>query len=263
MGSQGWRDAESAGNIRLGGDGVVKDRERERGSGTLWMLVAVGVVWTMTTGVVLIGVARSARHKAQTAADLSALAAAQSVIDPERACAVATEIAMANGARLNHCRIEGEVVEVGVTAAVRWRFLNRSVAARARAGPVPSGSISPVRETRRRSDRGPPDLRTCVGLHVPWAHQGMGSEPRAMPVIHKSVCLVWLSATESGVVGRLDRPGPGQPSRGYTGGLEKRSHDGRPASKGRCTEGQQVPAKRIGCARSERHTPGSVARATP
>jgi secretion/DNA translocation related TadE-like protein len=68
------------------------------------------------TGLVAAG-AVTARHRAQAAADLGALAGAPwTVVLPDHACAAAAAVVAANGADLVTCRIEG--VDVVVTAAV-------------------------------------------------------------------------------------------------------------------------------------------------
>lgn len=70
----------------------------------------------------------SARHHAQVAADLSAVAGAYAHFRGEDACARAAEVAGANDAALAHCRVDGR--DVVATALVRGRD------ASARAGPV-------------------------------------------------------------------------------------------------------------------------------
>ncbi|MDF0529577.1 hypothetical protein P0W64_02985 [Tsukamurella sp. 8F] len=77
-----------------------------------------------------------ARHRAQAAADLSALAAAASVIDPEGACGAASTIAVANGGEMASCTVDGldAVVVVHVPAAFAL-FVAGAATASARAGP--------------------------------------------------------------------------------------------------------------------------------
>jgi hypothetical protein len=137
--------------------------EREdRGSAAVWLIALAMVLWSSTTAVVLVGVAIAARHRAATAADLAALAAATVETraafggDPAtssggtagapttpsgdqsvRACAAAEAIAVANDATVVACRLVGSVVEV--TAVVRVPGVAHlalgSVSAKARAGP--------------------------------------------------------------------------------------------------------------------------------
>jgi secretion/DNA translocation related TadE-like protein len=85
-----------------------------------------------------IGAARVARHTAHTAADFGALAGAMHAIEgQEAACAQATRLATANGARVTACRTEGLEIVVQVEVPVRpWPGLVGHATAAARAGPV-------------------------------------------------------------------------------------------------------------------------------
>ncbi len=116
-----------------------RPRSDERGSATVWVIALSGVLVVIGTAAVLVGAATVARHRATTAADLAALAAAEHAVrgDPG-ACAAAGEVAGANGARLAACTVgDGAVVEVAVAVPVRLGPLGVSRAgARARAGPV-------------------------------------------------------------------------------------------------------------------------------
>jgi secretion/DNA translocation related TadE-like protein len=117
-------------------------RERERGSATVWVVALSGVLAAIGVAAVLVGSAVVARHRATTAADLAALAAAeQAVRGGDGPCAVAAAVARANGAGLTACAVEGSaVVDVAVDVAVRLGPLGvRHAAARARAGPVAPG----------------------------------------------------------------------------------------------------------------------------
>ena len=111
----------------------------ERGSATVWVVALAGVLAAIGVAAVLVGTAVVGRHRATTAADLAALAAAEHAVrgDPG-ACAAAGEVAGANGARLTACTVgDGAVVEVAVAVPVRLGPLGVSRAgARARAGPV-------------------------------------------------------------------------------------------------------------------------------
>jgi len=116
-------------------------RDGERGSATVWVLALGGVLALVGLAGVLVGAAAVARHRAGSAADLTALAAAGRAVlaDPE-ACGVAGEVAGANGARLDRCAVapDGDV-EVSVSVRVELGPVGvRTVTARARAGPVSS-----------------------------------------------------------------------------------------------------------------------------
>lgn len=100
------------------------------GSASIWMLGFAMVLWVTVAAVVVAGSAMVARHRAATAADLSALAGAAAVgpampqvaqsqpqplpllpPDPGRltsiACAAASASAVANHARLTRCAVDG------------------------------------------------------------------------------------------------------------------------------------------------------------
>jgi secretion/DNA translocation related TadE-like protein len=115
----------------------------ERGSATVWVLALSGVLLSFAAAAVLIGTAVAARHRAEAAADLAALAAAGSAVsgtaDP---CVAAASIASANGAVLESCTVDpGAVVEIRVGVRVAMASLGvRWAHAYARAGPVEPGS---------------------------------------------------------------------------------------------------------------------------
>jgi secretion/DNA translocation related TadE-like protein len=115
-------------------------RPDERGSGAIWTLAAVIVVLLMATVVVDVGAAVVARHRAGSAADLAALAAAERAQQGwSDGCARAARVALAAGGRLRHCVVSGAVadVTVEVPAAGLGHRLGTAVG-RARAGPAGS-----------------------------------------------------------------------------------------------------------------------------
>ncbi|WP_347813625.1 Rv3654c family TadE-like protein [Actinomadura sp. 6K520] len=82
---------------------------------------------------------RGARHRADAAADLAALAGAARVAEGAGgACASAERIAVESGARSARCQAQGDVVEVSVTVdvVVPMGIGVVKVLSRARAGPV-------------------------------------------------------------------------------------------------------------------------------
>jgi secretion/DNA translocation related TadE-like protein len=88
----------------------------------------MAVLMAAFAAVALLGQAVVARHRAGSAADLAALAAADRALDGERpACALAARVAAAQGAVLRRCVVVGEVSDV--TAAVGGAQV------RSRAGP--------------------------------------------------------------------------------------------------------------------------------
>jgi secretion/DNA translocation related TadE-like protein len=149
MGGDGeWRDgtvARSVWNVRVVSCftrdvpvGTQGAGQRDRGSGTVWMLALIGLTWAVAVMAMTVGGVRAARHRAYAAADLAALAAASHAADGSRnACRVAARIARGSGGRLRSCLLRGRVSEVMVSSEVRSvPALGRLTAtARARAGP--------------------------------------------------------------------------------------------------------------------------------
>lgn len=78
-------------------------RKPEAGSGTIYVLTIAIVLAFATFVVVLIGQAMAIRHRADAAADLSALAGADSVRSGGEPCGAAARIAAANGGHLVSC----------------------------------------------------------------------------------------------------------------------------------------------------------------
>ncbi len=115
---------------------------RDRGSVTIWAAALAGLIWLGCSAALLYGGAVTGRHRAETAADLAALAAAVHVPDgAPTACARAASVAARNGGSLRGCRVVGDDVEVGVSMPVRLGRLGvRAAHARARAGPVAGAS---------------------------------------------------------------------------------------------------------------------------
>jgi secretion/DNA translocation related TadE-like protein len=113
----------------------------ERGSATLLSLgiaavllggCVVGVLWaTVSVG----------HHRADAAADLAALSAAQAQqSNPGDACTVAGRIADAQRVSLKYCHAEGDIVAVVVAVQLRLGVLGTPVlTGEARAGPIGGG----------------------------------------------------------------------------------------------------------------------------
>ncbi|APU41121.1 Rv3654c family TadE-like protein [Streptomyces sp. TN58] len=115
---------------------------RDRGSATVWAALTATVLGAVFAGVLLLGQAVVARHRAAAAADLAALAAAATwAHGPDDACAAAHRVARAQGAEVSGCRLGGEVAEVEARVAA-GSFTPRI---RARAGP-PREPPGPVRD---------------------------------------------------------------------------------------------------------------------
>ena len=116
-------------------------RARDRGSGTVLALAVGFAAVSMAWAGAGLGSAVLARHRAETAADLAALAAAaRPQVAAPGACQAAARLAMANGARLLTCRAGGNgAVSVSVAVPVLVPGLGPawgSATASARAGPA-------------------------------------------------------------------------------------------------------------------------------
>jgi secretion/DNA translocation related TadE-like protein len=98
----------------------------------------MAVLLALTTAGVYIGSAVVARHRAQAAADLAALAAAVHLAGGvDTACAQAAALTDAMGATLTQCAVEDLDVVINVAAAVPLgRFGFGPARATAKAGPV-------------------------------------------------------------------------------------------------------------------------------
>ncbi|MDR1808061.1 MAG: hypothetical protein LBR33_09150 [Propionibacteriaceae bacterium] len=119
----------------------------DRGAGSL-MVVGVALAVTLVAWLVfLVATLAAAHHRAESAADLAALAGARAALaaDPahdvtEPACAAAADTAAANGARLDACSViafadfAAVAVDVSVDAPVRVPGLPDRLEATSRAG---------------------------------------------------------------------------------------------------------------------------------
>jgi secretion/DNA translocation related TadE-like protein len=110
---------------------------RDRGSATLLAVAMMAVILAAVGGAVMVGSVVIARHTAQAAADLAALAAAGRLSAGQNtACGWAVSVADQMDARLTGCTVESldVVVTVDVDAVLgRWGL--GAARAAARAGP--------------------------------------------------------------------------------------------------------------------------------
>lgn len=108
------------------------------GAATVLAAVLIAVLLSVTVAAAYLGAAAIARHRAQAAADLSALAAAARVVDGrEAACAEAAAVSQSMGGHLRACRLADLDVVVAVEVTVDLgRFGVGPAAAVARAGPT-------------------------------------------------------------------------------------------------------------------------------
>jgi secretion/DNA translocation related TadE-like protein len=122
----------------------VTRRVSDRGSASIWVLacavlvVLVGVLASLRASAVL------ARHRAESAADLAALAAAGRIGVDSEGCAAARSIATDNGAALERCHLvldpdgRSGTVDVTITLGVHLPGVGtQRVVATARAGRLP------------------------------------------------------------------------------------------------------------------------------
>ncbi|TDO50844.1 secretion/DNA translocation related TadE-like protein [Kribbella sp. VKM Ac-2527] len=117
----------------------------ERGAGTLLMLwVALAFLGAGLLAVPWIVVSLGS-HRANTAADLAALSAAQAIQsgDPD-ACKTAREIATVHHAEVTQCAVNGEVVSLTVAVHLRLGALGTpTIHTNSRAGPVTEIAADP------------------------------------------------------------------------------------------------------------------------
>ncbi|MFJ9112179.1 Rv3654c family TadE-like protein [Streptomyces sp. NPDC102283] len=117
-------------------------RGADRGVATVWVAVTAAGLCTVFAVVLALGQAVAARHRAGGAADLAALAAADRALEGAVvACETARRVALAQGAVLVGCAVQGEIADV----TARFRFGPYLPAVRARAGPpIDPGAGSPA-----------------------------------------------------------------------------------------------------------------------
>jgi secretion/DNA translocation related TadE-like protein len=137
----------------------IPGQARDRGGATIWLLAAGLLVVLFGAAIAGVGSAIVARHRAQAAADLGALAGAPHALAGEPVvCGWAARVVAANGARLVECRLDG--VDVIVTTAVTpagYAGLAGAAQASARAGPAdaPAPARAPARPTPLRPPAAP------------------------------------------------------------------------------------------------------------
>ena len=113
-------------------------RAGDEGFATVLAAAAVGVLVCLLGLALALGAATLARHRAEAAADLGALAAARDVVTgADVACARAAEVVRGNGALLVACSVDGWTVTVVTSVPCGCvPSVSGDAAGRARAGPV-------------------------------------------------------------------------------------------------------------------------------
>ncbi|WP_375500476.1 Rv3654c family TadE-like protein [uncultured Jatrophihabitans sp.] len=118
--------------------------ERQRGSATLWVVGCIALLLVVAEVATVRAAAVVARHRAESAADLAALAAAGRIGVDDQSCTAAGHVATANGARLRTCTVH--LAGDGRSGTVLARVVlhvhlpiagSRDVVASARAGRLP------------------------------------------------------------------------------------------------------------------------------
>lgn len=113
-------------------------RARERGSATVLLAGLVVLLVTATLALAVLGGVVAGQRRAESAADLAALAGAGALQDGGDGCAKARAVAAANGAALLACSVAAGRVEV--VAGEETLVLGRRVSLRARARAGPTGA---------------------------------------------------------------------------------------------------------------------------
>jgi len=117
---------------------LTSETDVDSGSGTIWVLCALFVLAAVSAGILAVAVAGTQHARAAAAADLAALAAADTLQrrgSVRQACASADRIGGLNGAVLERCVVTGEVVDVAVTGGL-VPLIGLPARATARAGPT-------------------------------------------------------------------------------------------------------------------------------
>ncbi|MFJ6441101.1 Rv3654c family TadE-like protein [Streptomyces sp. NPDC091649] len=135
-------------------------RGGDRGVATVWVAVTATGLCTVFAAVLALGQAVAARHRAGGAADLAALAAADRALEGAVvACETARKVAVAQGAGLVRCTMQGEIADVTTRSA----FGPYEPAVRARAGPPADFRAGLPTDTRA----GPPANSRTVHRPIP------------------------------------------------------------------------------------------------
>ena len=107
----------------------------DAGAATVLAAVLIAALVTITLGGIWLGAVEVARHRAQAAADLAALAAASRLsLGPDTACRHASQLAATMRAAVRDCDVEE--LDVVVTVTVRTGGLMGEARAASRAGPA-------------------------------------------------------------------------------------------------------------------------------
>ena len=115
----------------------------ERGSATPFAIACLGLLVLLAAALGVVSAMVHAQRRAQSAADLGALAAAQALAEGADGCSAGDRVAQANGATLTSCRVSGREVRLGVeVGGPRWLGQTGDLTAEARAGPAAERSVT-------------------------------------------------------------------------------------------------------------------------
>jgi secretion/DNA translocation related TadE-like protein len=111
-------------------------RRSEAGIATVFAVTGIGLICVLAVALVQVGLVVVAKHRAQSAADLAALAGSSAILRGADGCATARSVARRNEVSVDRCRADLAVVSVTATRPARLlgRFRFR-VHADARAAP--------------------------------------------------------------------------------------------------------------------------------
>lgn len=108
----------------------------DRGSATIFICIALAALLAVMMLGIHFGAVVLARHRAESAADLAALAGAAAVLQGDGvACDRALELTAANGAALETCEVIDLDIRVTATLSVAIGPFQGTATGRARAGP--------------------------------------------------------------------------------------------------------------------------------
>ncbi|MFF7452924.1 Rv3654c family TadE-like protein [Kitasatospora sp. NPDC008115] len=147
-------------------------RRADTGSATVWLLACAMLGCLVCTAVLSVGAVVAARHRAESAADLAALAAADRLLlDADGGCGRAQAVAAVQKAVVVACAVDQaeDAVEVVAQVPVSGLPLRLPVGparARARAGPI-RAPVAPTDE----------DARAALGEADPTGQPAQGGQP--------------------------------------------------------------------------------------
>ena len=111
-------------------------RADQRGSATPFAIACLGLLVLIAAALGVVAAMVDAHRRAQSAADLGALAAARALAEGAAGCAAGGRVAEANGAALTSCQVTGRQVRLRVeVTGPHWLGQAADLTAEARAGP--------------------------------------------------------------------------------------------------------------------------------